>query len=206
VKLYTNKFSPNCRKVHAVAAHLGVNLEQVTMNLMTGDQKKPEYLAINPNGKVPSLVDGSTKLWESNAILGYISSHSGGDTSLWPRSDARYDIMRWMFWEANNMSQTVGALIGERIFKPLRGAEPDPTVVENNLQRFRAIAAILNGELESRKFLTGEHITIADFSVGVWFGYREACELPVSEFGHVERWLGDASKVKGWTELAPPKM
>ena len=206
MKLYTNKFSPNCRKVHALAAHLGVELEDVTVNLMTGDQKKSEYLAINPNGKVPALVAGSTKLWESNAILAYVAGQSKTDTTVWPKSDVRYDILRWMFWESNYLTQCVGTLIGEKIFKPLRGGEPDQTVIDAQLKKFRHHAAILNGELESKKFLAGNDVTIADFSVGVWFGYREACELPIKEFGHIERWLGDLASVKGWSEIAPPKM
>jgi len=206
VKLYTNKLSPNCRKIHAVAAHLGIPLEEVTMNLMGGDQKKPEFLAINPMGKVPALVDGGTKLWESNAILGYVVTKSGRDTAVWPRSEARYDILRWMFWESNHLSQVVGTLIGEKIFKPLRGGEPDPAVIETNLKGFRTLATLLNAELGSRKFLAGEHVTIADFAVGVWFGYRQACDLPVAEFPHVERWVGDLAAVKGGAELAPPKM
>lgn len=206
VKLYTNKFSPNCRKIHAVAAHLGVDLEQVTVNLMAGEQQQPEFLAINPNAKVPALVDGPTKLWESNAIIGYVASHSGQGTTLWPQSDARYDILRWMFWEATRLAPVVGAVIGEKILKPMRGGEPDTAVIEANLARFRQLGAILNGELEARKFLTGEHVTIADFSIGVWFGYREACGLPVEGLGHVERWLGDLAQVKGWSELAPPRL
>ncbi|HWU87230.1 MAG TPA: glutathione S-transferase family protein [Kofleriaceae bacterium] len=206
MKLYTNKLSPNCRKVHALAAHLGVALEQVTVNLGSGDHKKPEYLAINPNGKVPSLVDGSTKLWESNALLCYVAGHGTGDTTTWPKSDARYDILRWMFWEQSSLAPVLSALIGEKIFKPMRGGQPDAAVIEASLNKFRHQAAVLNGELASRKFLIGDTVTIADFSVGVWFGYRDICGLPVQEFGHIERWLGDLAQVKGADELAPPKM
>ena len=60
MKLYTNLFSPNARKVHAVANELGTRLETHTVDLRAGEQRTPEYLALNPNGKVPTLVDGDT--------------------------------------------------------------------------------------------------------------------------------------------------
>ena len=125
MKLYTNLFSPNARKVHAVAKELGLELETRTVDLRAGEQRTPEYLALNPNGKVPTLVDGDTVLWESNAILCYLAGK--GDTELWPKSSKRYDILRWMFWESNHLTNAMNRLFGQKFFS---GGNPDQEIVD----------------------------------------------------------------------------
>jgi len=61
-----------------------------------GEQLRPDFLAINPNGKVPALVDGGRAIWESNAIIIYLAERE--DSDLWPAGERRLDILRWMFW------------------------------------------------------------------------------------------------------------
>jgi len=106
MKLYGIASSRALRSLWA-AEEVGVEYEHVPTHFL-GDSKKPEYLAINPNGKVPTLVDGDTTLWESNAILCYLGGKS--DTDLWPKSAKRYDILRWMFWEANHFTQAINKI------------------------------------------------------------------------------------------------
>ena len=76
MQLYSNPLSPNCRKVHGVIAHTGLSVDEQTVDLRQGEQKKTEFLKLNPNGKVPVLLDGDTVLWESNASLSP-GRHSG---------------------------------------------------------------------------------------------------------------------------------
>ncbi len=125
MKLYTNLFSPNARKVHAVANELGIELETQTVDLRGGEQRTPEYLTLNPNGKVPTLVDGDTVLWESNAIMCYLAGK--GDTDLWPKTAKRYDILRWMFWESNHLSNALNRLFFQKFFS---GDNPDQALIE----------------------------------------------------------------------------
>ena len=143
MKLYTNPLSPNCRKPVAVAKHLGLELEEVVVDLGSGEHKKPAFLAINPNGKVPVLVDGDVTLWESNAIMGYLCSKVDS-TELWPKSMARYDIMRWLFWEAQHFTPAAGALVFETVFKKLVGqGDPDPEKIAAGQDKFRQQAGVL---------------------------------------------------------------
>jgi glutathione S-transferase len=78
MKLYDFAFSPNCRKVRAVAYELEVPLESVPVDLLRGETRTPEFLAVNPNGRVPVLVDGDFVLFESTAIIRYLSAKRGG--------------------------------------------------------------------------------------------------------------------------------
>lgn len=200
MKLYTNLFSPNARKVHAVAHELGIHLDTHTVDLRGGEQRTPEYLAINPNGKVPSLVDGETTLWESNAIICYLAGK--GDTELWPKSATRYDILRWMFWESNHFTAAINRIIGEKLF---RRENPNQDIIDEALKDFRKYGAVLDGALHGHHFLIGNTLTLADFAVGVGLGYTDICELPLDEFAHVKRWWEALSDTPAGKVLLPPR-
>jgi glutathione S-transferase len=82
MKLYYVVGSPNCRNVHAVLNHLQLEVERVYFDFFAGDLRQPDYLALSPNGKVPTLVDGDLVLSESNAIMQYLADKAGADGTL----------------------------------------------------------------------------------------------------------------------------
>ena len=96
--------SPNTWKVRAVAAHLGIPLEFEFVDLTKGASHTPGYLALNPTGRTPTLIDGDLKLWELTAIMQYLASRK--PNSLWPDdARARADIMRWQSWSLAHFSK-----------------------------------------------------------------------------------------------------
>ena len=198
MKLYTNLFSPNARKVHAVANELGIELETHTVDLRAGEQRTPEYLALNPNGKVPTLVDGETVLWESNAILCYLAGQV--DTELWPKSAKRYDILRWMFWESNHLTNAANRLFFQKFFNR---DNPDQGVIERAKKDFLKYATVLDANLADKQYVTGDTLTLADFAIGVDFGYAVPLELPLDGLTNVERWWGAFSATPSG-KLLPP--
>lgn len=201
MKLYTHPLSPAARKVHGVIAHTGVQVERQLVGLTEGAHKKPEYLALNPNGRVPTLVDGELKLWESNAIACYVAGKAA-DSALWPRTEQRYDIMRWLFWEANHWYQAISLIVGQKYFNR---NNPNQAIIDKGLADFRTLAGVLNGHLENSSFLSGNGLTVADFAVGVWLGYAPMLELPVSEFPRVGAWYQRLAALPAWSEVLPPK-
>src|SRR5262245_58070887 len=101
MKLYGFPPSPNTWKVRAVAVHLGVPLDLELVDLTK--PRTAEYLALNPTGRAPTLVDGDFVLWESTAIMQYIASRPAN--SLWPNdARTRADIMRWQSWQLAHLS------------------------------------------------------------------------------------------------------
>lgn len=199
MKLYTNLFSPNARKVHALAEALGLEIELETVDLRAAAHRTPEYVALNPNAKVPTLVDGETTLWESNAILCYLAGKQ--DTTLWPKSEARYDILRWMFWDANHFAPPVSRIIGEKFF---RRDNPNQDVIDQALKEFRRFAAVLDQSLHGTHYLVDDSLTLADLTVGVTLSYAAPLELPTGEFQHVSRWWDALSKTPAGQQLLPP--
>ena len=97
MKLYGFPGSPNTWKVRAVAAHLGLAVQDVLVDLGKGEQRAPDYLALNPTGRTPTLVYGDFVLWESAAIMQYLATQK--PNALWPEDTrTRADIMRWQSW------------------------------------------------------------------------------------------------------------
>jgi glutathione S-transferase len=119
MKLYGFPPSPDTWKVRAVAAHLEIPLDFEFVDLTKGQSHTPEYLALNPNGRTPTLVDGDLRLWESTAIMQYLASQKPG--SLWP-DDARAhgDITRWQSWQLAHWSKDgCEPLLFERLVKQI---------------------------------------------------------------------------------------
>src|SRR5882757_5825345 len=138
--LHTVPGSPNTRKVEADILHLGLEVEIRPHNLFAGDLRRPDYLAVNPNAKVPTLVDGDFTLWESAAIMQYLADKPG-DNTLFPRNPrTRADITRWQCWEGLYFNSALGTLAFETVAKPKHNAgPPDAGLVEQaraSLSRF----------------------------------------------------------------------
>ena len=127
MKLYYHPNSLNCVNVLATANQLGMQLDLQLVDLLKGAQKDPAYLALNPNGRVPTLADGDFILWESNAIMQYLAGKKPGN-SLWPVDDrARADVSRWQFWQAFHWTRATGTLVWENMVKRfLNAGAPDP--------------------------------------------------------------------------------
>lgn len=193
----------NPRKTCAVAKHLKLPVEYVRVDLAKGEHRTTEFRAINPNAKVPALVDGGLNLWESNAIMCYLARKAGSD--LWPGDDdRRIDVIRWMSWDALHFSRHGGNLYFEHIIKKKFGlGEPDPATVDEASKYFRQYSAVLDNHLRGRKYLVGDGLTVADFVVAATLPYAEEARLPVAEFPEIQRWHQRLNELEGWRNPYP---
>ncbi len=204
MKLHAIRASHNCRRVLATAAHLDIEVDIIEPNLMGGDLKKPEFLGLNPNGKVPVLEDGELALWESNAIMQYLASKKPGNTLFPDDAAARANITRWQFWEANHLSRGTGTIAFENVFKPfVLKQESDEAAVASATKTFHTFAPVLNAQLEGKAFITGESLTLADFSVGADFSYAQPGKFPLEDYKHITAWLARLDEVAAWKSTAP---
>ncbi|WP_171174708.1 glutathione S-transferase family protein [Ruegeria sp. HKCCD8929] len=196
MKLHVFPASPNTRKVLVVNSLLGLDLPAEIVDLQSGAQRAPEFLALNPNGRVPVLEydDGST-LWESNAIINRLCAEV--DTPLWPKSNARYDIMRWQFWESCHWTPACSKFISRYIFGN-EGVD-----LEEATQTFHQFAAVLDGHLKGRDWLSGDGMTTADISVGAILCYREPCHFPVANYANIQRWIAALEALDAWQAANP---
>lgn len=197
---YSDVLSP--RKACAVAKHLKTPLEFVYLDLGRGEHLKPDYLAINPNGKVPTLTDGERTLWEANAIMCDLAERAGSD--LWPHDGRQIDIIRWFSWDMQHFTRHAGALYFEHIVKARFGmGDPDPMVVEEARGHFRRFAGVLSTHLNGRRWLVGDAPTVADFAVAVTLPYADRARIPLDEFPEVRRWHDRLNELEAWREPFP---
>jgi len=204
MQLYVNLISPNVRRVRLTAAVLGLDLEEKNIDLAKGEQKAPQFLALNPNGAVPTLVDGDFVLTESRVIMQYLASKKP-ESGLLPREErARADVTRWQFWDAAHFSPQLGTLAFQKIIKPrMRLGEPDAPKVEEALANFRRFAAVLDKRLDGARYVVGDALTLADLTLACSLMYAAQTDVPLAEFGNVQAWFARISDMEAWKKTGP---
>ena len=195
---YSDVLAP--RKACAVAKYLGSDVEFIYLDLTIGEHRTPSYLALNPNGHVPTLTDGDHVVWEADAIICYLAERAGSD--LWPHDRQRQiEVIRWLSWNSQHFLRCGGGLYFEYIIKARFGlGAPDAAAVEEALADFRRRAAILNSHLAGRSWLLGDAPTVADFSVAIALPYAAQAHMPVDEFPEVRRWHDQLNEFEAWRE------
>ncbi len=206
MKLYHFPISPNSRRVVATLHHLGLDCELQAVDLSKRDQLQPEFVQINPNHMIPTLVDGDFVLWESNAIMQYLCSKVS-DNSLFPADPiVRADITRWQFWQTGHFGSACGVFITENIIKPVfLQAEPDLQEIAKGEERFHRFAKVLDDHLKGRDWLVGDGVTLADFSVGSYLDLTSMAKYPLEPYLEIQRWYAGIEQLAAWQSSAPQK-
>jgi glutathione S-transferase len=203
MKLYGFPPSPNSWQVRALAAHLGIPLEFEFVDITKGESHTPAYLALNPTGRTPTLVDGDFTLWESHAIMQYIAGKIA--SSLWPDdARARADITRWQSWTLAHWTREAWApVLTERFVKKILNlGPPDEAIVAKGIEAFHKEAAVLNAHLAQRKYLVGDTLTVADFAVAAPMFYAQQAEMPLGPYPHLRAWFDRVAALPCWRDTA----
>src|SRR5258705_1017532 len=207
MKLHVFRASQRALKVRALVRHLNLEVEECVVDLFKGEQRAPAYAALNPNMRMPVLEDGDYVLWESNAILQYLAAKRP-ESGLWP-SDPRgqADVSRWLNWEAAHWAPAGTPIVFERVVKKLAGlGEPDAAGIARGEQPFHAVAQALNTSLRGKKWLVGDRLTIADFSVATGMAFADAAQLPLEKYDAIVRWYEGFRVLPAWQKsLIPPQ-
>ena len=172
--------------------------------LSKGQQRTPEYLALNPTGRTPTLVDGDLVLWESTAIMHYLANQK--PNSLWPNNArARADIMRWQSWQLQHWSkEACEPLVFQRLVKKLLNlGPPDAAVVEKGAECLHREARVLDAHLAKQPYLTGTELTLADISVAASIAYSKEAAMPLEPYRHIQDWFARVSALPAWRQTAP---
>jgi glutathione S-transferase len=203
--LYTVPGSPNGRKVEAVISHLGLEVDIRHRDLFNGELRGSEYLAINPNAKAPTLVDGDFKLWESAAIMQYLADKAG-DNTLFPRNPrARADITRWQCWEGIYFNAALGTLAFETLAKPRHNAgPPDAALVEQACATLSRFAPVLDRHMDGRKYLVDDRLTLADYSVAALEPYVNLVPFDFAPYRHLHAYFDRMRQSEHWMRTGKP--
>jgi glutathione S-transferase len=166
---------------------LGVEFEPISVNLLAGEHRKPEFLKINPAGKLPVLVDRDVVVTESVAILLYLAEKYPLKGFLPRESVPRAQVFRWLLFAATELEQPLWRIVRHTRVYP--EADRVPADVPIAAREFQEMAAVLDQHMQGRRYLVDDHITVADILTAYTL-----------DWGHDAKLLGDFPRLVAYME------
>lgn len=204
MKLYNSNFSPNALRVRAVAAELGIPMEIIEVDFRKGEHKAPSYLAMNPNGKVPTLVDGDFVLWESRAINAFLASLRP-ECGLYPdNAKQRAVVDQWSYWGAIHLGPAIQRVAFERVMKSKFGmGEPDENAIAPQLKELDQFLPVLDASLANKEWVAGT-LSLSDFALASTFVYRVPAGIALEKVPHLAAWVARIEARPAWQSAVAP--
>ncbi|MCC5996991.1 MAG: glutathione S-transferase N-terminal domain-containing protein [Oceanicaulis sp.] len=182
--LYTAP-TPNGWKISIALEELGLPYEVKVLQLQKGDQKSPEYVKLNPNGRIPTLVDheaGGRAVFESGAILLYLAEKTG---KLIPAgADGRWQAIQWLFWQMGGLGPMQGQ--ANVFFRYL--PEKIPLAIERYQTETRRLYEVMDARLSQAPYLAGDDYSIADIACFPWVFAHFWAGAPLDGLDHLNDW------------------
>ena len=186
MELYGRLSSCNVQKVVWALEELGLAYERIDAGGQFGGLDTPEFLTLNPHGKVPVLVDGDIAIWESDAIVRYAAAKHGAG-SLWPQDLAERAIAdAWMAWAAAKLYPDWIALFWKHVRTPAPAR--DVEVIAQHHAAAVAAFAVLDRHLAGRDYVAADHLTMADIPAGMMLYRWFEMEIDRPDMPNLEAW------------------
>jgi len=201
IELYTAT-TPNGRKVSIALEELGLAYTTHALNLKAMEQKAPEFLAINPNGRIPALVDDGFAVFESGAILLYLAEKTG---QLLPAdTQGRSRVIQWLMWQMGGLGPMQGqANVFFRYFP-----EKLQPAIDRYQNEVRRLFGVMDAQLATADYLAGAY-SIADIACYPWIAQADWSGVPLEPYPHLARWFATIGArpavIAGMQVPAPPR-
>ncbi len=207
MKLYVVTGSGNCRKVQATINNLNITTDLEYLDLLDGDLATPEYLALNPNGRVPVLADGDFSLWESNAIMQYLADKVPDNALFSQNPQTRADIVRWQCWELAHFNNALATITFETVLKPkLLQQKPNQALVDAAAESLKTFSSVLENHLADRDYVVGNGITLADYSIINMEGFKDITPFDWSGYPRLNAYFDRLRADPHWASTAPESL
>ena len=180
--------TPNGHKAQIMLEETGLDYDLRPVNLGECEQHAPEYLAVNPNGKIPAIIDHdgpggkAVPIFESGAILLYLAEKSGSFLPTEPQP--RWQAISWLMFQIGG----VGPSFGQAGYFRNRAPEPVPAAVERYTREAERLYGVVDHRLAEAEFLAGGY-SIADIACFPWMRVHQRLGIDVEDYPNVERWL-----------------
>ena len=197
--------SVNVQKVLWCLRELDLAYQRIDAGMAFGRNRERDYLAMNPNGRVPTLVDGDFVLWESNSIMRYLVLAYAPQSPLYPQAPRlRASVDRWLDWTLSTLQPIERPVFWALIRTPVEAR--DKGAIQRDADAAAVEWRIVDAELATRSFMVADHLTLADIALGAyarrWLGV-EGIHKP--RLAHLERWFEQFSGRPGFRQfVAPP--
>lgn len=187
MKIYGHFMSAPSNQVRLTASALGLDHDYIHVDLARGEQKSPEYLAVNPFGRVPALDDDGFKLAESNAISRYLACKT--DCAFYPNDPrARATIDQWMEYAGHHVRANMGKILFNKILAPMLDAPVDEKSMKEGEQFLNNALPAIDGALGRNAYLAGDAMTIADTAMIAAMEPFEMIGYDFSGFANIKKW------------------
>jgi glutathione S-transferase len=194
------------QKVLWCLTELDLAYERIDAGMAFGRNNEPAYLAMNPNGRVPTLVDGDFVLWESNSVMRYLAMAYGKGSSVYPEAPKRRaGVDRWLDWTLSTVQP-----VDRPVFWALVRTPPekrDMAAIQKDVDAEAVVWRIADAQLASRRFIEGDDFTLADIALGAyarrWLGV-EGVSKP--KLAHLDRWFAQFATRPGFQKFIAPPM
>ncbi len=188
MKIYGNNFSFNSNKVRFAANAMGLKYEFQNIDLAAGEQRKPEFLKINPTGRIPVLVDDNGfTIFESNAIARYLAERTG--STLYPKDLSQRSIVnQWMDFGSIHVGAAMSKMFFNTLVYKFVGAEKDEKSLEEGRKFLNTYVGALEAQLKNNSYLAGAELSLADLTVLSILDPVEVVGFDLSAFPKVAAW------------------
>jgi glutathione S-transferase len=165
---------------------IGIEYQEKSIDFKEKEHLSPEFLKLNPNGKIPALVDGDFVCWESMAINMYLCEKYKPDL-LGKTPQTKGLSYQWSFWANGDLQIPLIENFIQLIFVP--DAQRDHTIIDKNLEKLPELFEMLDKNLQETKYLTGDEFTLADLNTASVVMITEAINFDLSPYGHIIKWI-----------------
>ena len=198
--------SVNVQKVLWCLHELDLAHERIDAGMAFGKNREPDYLAMNPNARVPTLVDGDFVLWESNSIMRYLALAYRPETPLYPHAPrVRAGVDRWLDWTLSTLQPVDRPVFWALVRTPVE--QRDMVAIQKDADAEAVQWRIVDAQLATRRFIEGDDFTIADIALGAyarrWFGV-EGISKPT--LPHLDRWFAQFAGRAGFAQFVAVPM
>ena len=197
--------SVNVQKVLWCLSELGLAYERIDAGMAFGRNRDPEYLAMNPNGRVPTLVDGDYVLWESHSIMRYLVLAYRPDSPIYPQAPKRRaGIDRWLDWVLSTVQPADRPVFWALVRTPPE--QRDMVAIQKDADAEALVWEIADAQLARRRFLDGDDFTIADIAVGAFARrWLRVAGISKPKLPNLDRWFAELESRTGFQQhLAQP--
>lgn len=187
MKIYGTYLSAPANKVRLTASALGIEHEYFNLDFTKGEHKAPEYLLVNPLGKVPAIDDNGFLLFESNAICRYMANKT--DSPLYPKDPQHRAVVdQWIDFSSHHIATNMGKILFNTFFAPMMGVASNPESIADGKQFLDQQLPIIESQLKDNKMLAGDLLTIADVAMIAAMEPFEIIKLDLSPYPAIKAW------------------
>lgn len=199
MKLYDHPLSGNCYKARLLLGHLGVDYERVSVDIFGGEHKKEDFKKLNPNQKIPVLVDGSVTIWESNAVVLYIAKKYSPNPYYSDNPEEFGLITQWLIFGKTSIDPYLA--VSRYFLKFLGEGNFDDKQLVTLQQQGMNTLKILDTHLAENEFLAGNY-SVADMCCYPYILLSPEGGFDLEGFPNVKRWCGSIEIQPGYTSIA----